>query len=221
MCITKAKRKRVGNDDSSDEHDSDGQHSDESGSGEVMSIDEAALHTLWDIEDAKNILLAVSKKRGLSVFAVIRSTWGKGLEVQKAVDAHIEGMYESGYAEPTRGGGGIFDMLEGTRQLARLLLEAKVFDAAFFFAHAPAAMIRRCEADDADDEEEVVEWAKQLDAIMAGAVNGWRTQSGDGKAQKKDAATLVELLAKGERAKGYGQEKWYPDTLKALRAWAK
>ena len=197
------------------EHDSR-----ESEPGKVISIDEAALHTLWDIEDAKTILLAVSKKRGLSVFAAIRSTWGKGLQVQRAVDAHIDGMYESGYAEPTRGGG-IFDMLEGTRQLATLLLEAKDFDAAFFFAHAPAAMIRRCEADDADDEEQVIEWAKALDAIMAGAVKGWRAQSGNGKAQKEDAATLVKLLDKGERAKGYDQGKWYPDTLKALRAWAK
>jgi hypothetical protein len=42
-----------------------------------------------------------------------------------------------------------------------------------------------------------------------------------GKKAKVDAATMVTLLDKGERAKGYDQEKWYPETLKALRAWAK
>lgn len=78
-----------------------------------------------------------------------------------------------------------------------------------------AAMIRRCEGTDAEDQEEelVVEWAK--------AVKGWRGQAGNGKKLKKDAATMVKLLEEGGRERGYDQGKWYPDTVKALRAWAK
>jgi hypothetical protein len=194
----------------------------ESGSEET-GLDEAALHTIWDVDGAKEILQMISKKPDLTVFAAIRSQWGKGLEVQKAVDAHIEGMYESGYAEPGRGGYGILDMLQGTRELAEKLQEAKEFDAAFFFAHAVAEMIRRCEADELDyeDKESVIEWAKTLDTVMAGAVKGWCAQSGNGKKAKQDAATMVELLDKGKRAEGCNQKKWYPETLKALRAWAK
>lgn len=54
-----------------------------------------------------------------------------------------------------------------------------------------AAMIRRCEGTDAEDQEEelVVEWAK--------AVKGWRGQAGNGKKLKKDAATMVKLLEEG------------------------
>jgi hypothetical protein len=71
------------------------------------------------------------QKPGIGVFAAIRSQWGKGLELEKVADTHIEGMYESGYAEPTHGGGGIFDMLEETRDLSEKLLQAAEFDAAF------------------------------------------------------------------------------------------
>jgi len=161
-------------------------------------IDEAALHTIWDVETAKDIFRTMTKDPALGVFAAIRLKWGKGLEIQDAVDAHIEGMYDSGYAEPTWGDG-IFGMLSET----------------------PAAMIRRCEGlDSKDQKEQVVEWAKALDVLMAAAVRGWRVQSGNGKAQKNDAMMLVKLLETGERATGYDQEKWYPETLKALRAWA-
>jgi len=164
------------------------------------------------------------KKPELTVFAAIRSQWGEGLEVKKAADAHIEGMYESGYAEPGRGGGGIFDMLEDTRELAEKLQQAEEFEAAFFFAHVVAEMIRRCEDDEVDgeeDEEKVIEWAKALDTVMAGAVKGWHAKSGKAKKGKQDAATMVELLDKGERAKSCDQKKWYPEIFKVLRAWAK
>jgi hypothetical protein len=83
-------------------------------------------------------------------------------------------------------------------------------------------MIRRCEGDEVKRKEgKVVEWAKAFDAVMVGAVKGWRAQSGNGKKAKQDAATMIELLNKGKRSEGYDQEKWYPQTLKALRAWAK
>jgi hypothetical protein len=181
------------------------------------------LHTLWTADDAKEVLLAIIKEPKLSVFAAIRSKWGHGLEIKKAVDAHIEGMYDSGDAEPSRGDDeGLFGMLQETRDLAEELLKAKEFDAAFFFAHAVAEMIRRCEADDAEDQPELVEeWAKALDALMVDAVTGWRARSGKGAQVKKDAATMVKLLDEGERAKKYDQSKWYPKTLKQLRAWAK
>ena len=164
----------------------------------------------------------ISKKPDLTVFAAIRSQWGKGLDLEKAANAHIEGMYESDYADPTWDGG-IFGMLQETRQLAEKLLQVAEFDAAFFFAHAAAAMIRRCEVSEVDgpeEEKKVVEWAKALDMVMEGAVKGWRKQSGNGKKAKQYAATMVKLLDKGERAKGCDQEKWYPQTLMALRAWA-
>jgi len=211
-----SKRKRAKQESSDSEESED--------RSEDTSLDEAALHTIWDVEGAKEILQMIAKKPGLTVFAAIRSQWGKDLEVKKAVDAHIEGMYESGYAEPGRGGYGILDMLEGTRELAEKLQQEGVFDAAFFFAHAVAEMIRRCENDEVDgeeDEEKVIEWAKALDTVMAGAVEGWRKQSGNGEKAKQDAATMVELLDKGKRAKGCDQNKWYPETFKALRAWAK
>jgi hypothetical protein len=202
------------------EHESHDDLDSGSESEEKGGIDEAALHTIWDVETAKDIFRTMSKDPALGVFAAIRLKWGKGLEIQDAVDAHIEGMYDSGYAEPTWGDG-IFGMLSETRQLAEKLLQVAEFDAAFFFAHAAAAMIRRCEGLDAKDQEkQVVEWAKALDVLMAAAVRGWRVQSGNGKAQKNDAMTLVKLLETGERATGYDQEKWYPETLKALRAWA-
>jgi hypothetical protein len=164
----------------------------------------------------------IANKPSLTVFAAIRSQWGKGLEVQKAVEAHFEGMYESGYAEPRRGSS-LLDMLQGTRELAEKLQEAKEFDAAFFFAHSVAEMIRRCEGNSefSEDDENVIEWAKTLDTVMAGAVKGWRAQSGNGTKAKKDAATMVKLLDEGKRVEGRDQKKWYPMTLKALRAWAK
>jgi hypothetical protein len=114
-------------------------------------------------------------------------------------------------------------MLQGTRNLAEKLLEAGEYDAAFFFAHEAAAMIRRCENDAIDDgnQKKVDAWAKALDVVMGGAVKGWRKKSGNGKKQKQDAATLVKLLDNGEREKGCDQKKWYPETLKALRAWAR
>ena len=187
-----------------------------------VSLDDAALHTIWDVENAKEILQMISKDTGLTVFKAIRSQWGEGLEVKKAADKHIEGMYESGYADPRRGGYGILDMLEDTRALAEKLEQAQEYEGAFFFAHAVAEMIRRCEDDeDEDDKEKVVEWAKALDTVMAGAVKGWRAQSGKGKKGKQDAATMVELLDKGKGAKGCDQKKWYPETYKVLRSWAK
>lgn len=195
----------------------------ESGSEGAVSLEEAALHTLWDAEAAKEILLKIVKKPGLGVFEAIRSTWGKGVEIRKAVKAHIDGMYDSGYAEPCRGGGGIFDMLYGTRQLAEKLLEAKEYDAAFFFAHEVATMMRRCEGSEThpDDEEDVIKWAKALDVLMAEAVKGWRKQAGNSKKQKAEVATLVKEIETGESAKDYDQKKWYPNTLTGLRAWAK
>jgi hypothetical protein len=161
----------------------------------------------------------IAEEPNLTVFAAIRSQWGTGLEVQKAVDEHIAGMYDSGYAEPCRGGGGICDMLRGTRELAEKLLPAKEFHAAFFFAHAAAEMIRRCEED--EEQGNASEWAEALDTIMVGAVKGWREQDGDGKKAKQDAATLVKLLVNGAKIDGCDQKKWYPKTLKALKAWAK
>jgi len=208
-----SKRKRA-NEESSDSEDQ----------FEETGLDEAALHTIWDTEDAKEILRMIAKKPDLTVFAAIRSQWGKGLDAKNTVDAHIEGMYQSGYADPRRGGYGLFDMLEETRALAEKLQQVEVFDAAFFFAHAVAEMLRRCEDDEVDDEEDeekMIEWAKALDRIMSGAVKGWCKESGNGKKAKEDAATMVELLEKGKRAKGFDQTKWYPETLKALRAWAK
>jgi hypothetical protein len=196
---------------------------DESETKKTGSIHEAALHTIWNVESAKEILQIIAKKPDLTVFAAIRSQWGEGLDLEEAAEAHIEGMYESGYAEPSWGGG-IFDMLQKTRELAERLLQAAEFDAAFFFAHAAAAMIRRCEVSEVngeEDEKKVVEWAKALDMVMEGAIKGWRKQSGNGKKAKQDAAAMVELLDKGERAKGCDQEKWYPRALKALRAWTK
>ena len=187
------------------------------------SIDKAALHTIWDIESAKEVLQIMAENPKLTVFAAIRSQWGEGLDLEKAAEEHIEGMYESGYAEPT-GGDGIFGMLRKTRELAEKLLQAAEFDAAFFFAHAAAAMIRRCEVSEANGEEgekKVVEWAKALDVVMEGAIKGWRKQIGNGKKAKQDAAAMIELLDKGERESGCDQKKWYPQTLKALRAWAK
>ena len=85
-------------------------------------------------------------------------------------------MYESGYAEPTWDDG-IFGMLRETRNLAGLLLQAGEFDAAFFFAHAVAAMIRRCEGKETGDQDEVIEWAKALDVVMVGAMEGWRAKA--------------------------------------------
>jgi len=191
---------------------------------QYADLNEAALHTIWDVEKAKESLQMISKNPKLTVFAAIRSQWGEGLKVKEAVDAHIEGMYESGYAEPSRGGFDLFGMLEGTRELAEKLQQAKEYEAAFFFAHSVAEMIRRCEKDEMDgeeDEEKVVEWAKGLDTVMAGAVKGWRGKSGKTKKGKQDAATMVELLDKGKRADGCDQKKWYPETFKLLRAWAK
>jgi hypothetical protein len=188
---------------------------------ESVAIAKAALHTIWDAKAAKRILLAVANEPKLGVFGAIRSTWGNGLEIQNAVEEHFEEMYESGYAEPIPGSG-LFDMLHGTRNLAEKLLEAAEFDAAFFFAHAVAAMIRRCEGSEVEDQQEdVVEWAKALDELMSAAVKGWRGEVGDGKAQKADAATLVKKLEGEEIAKGYDQSKWHPNTLAELRAWAK
>jgi hypothetical protein len=113
-------------------------------------------------------------------------------------------------------------MLQETRDLAKKLPEEKEFDAAFFFAHAVAEMIRRCEGDDAQDQpEEVEEWAKVLDKLMVDSVIGWLLQSGKGAKGKKDAATMVKLLDEGKRAKAYDQSKWYPKTLQKLKAWAK
>lgn len=167
-------------------------------------------------------MLKVAKQPKLGVFGAIRSTWGKGFEIRNAVKEHFDGMYDSGHAEPVRGGWGIFGMLYGTRQLAEKLLEVKEYAAAFFFAHAVAAMLRRCEKDEAEDEEdEVLEWAKALDVVMAGAVKGWRKEAGNSKKQKAEIATLVKEIETGEYAKGYDQKKWYPNTLKELRAWAK
>jgi hypothetical protein len=166
-------------------------------------------------------LLAVANEPEVGVFGAIRSTWGDGLEIQDAVEEHFEGMYDSGYAEPGRGGS-LFDMLHGTRNLAEKLLEAAEFDAAFFFAHAVATMIRRCEGSDVKHEQEkVVEWAKALDELMTAAVKGWRGEVGDGETQKADAATLVKKIEGEEIAEGYDQSKWHPNTLAELRAWAK
>lgn len=64
-----------------------------------------------NVEDAKSVLQMIAQTPDLTVFIAIRSQWGKGLEVQKAVDAHIEGMYDFGYAEPVCS---IFRMLQGT-----------------------------------------------------------------------------------------------------------
>jgi hypothetical protein len=196
---------------------------DEGGSEKMESLDQAVLHTIWDIESAKNILETIAENPKLTVFKAIRSQWGTGIKVHKAAEEHIEGMYESGYAEPRRGGGGILDMLRGTRSLAEKLLEAKEYDAAFFFAHEVAAMIRRCEQDVRDEgsQKQADAWAKALDTLMWGAVKGWRAKSGNGKQARLDAATLVKLLDEGKREKDYDQTKWYPETLKALRVWAK
>ena len=128
-------------------------------------------------------------------------------------------MYDSGYAEPGRGGWGICGMLQGTRELAEKLLPAKEFDAAFFFAHAAAEMIRRCEEDEQEDDAK--EWAEVLDTVMVGAVKGWREQDGDRQKAKQNAATMVKLLVNGAKSEGCDQNKWYPKTLKALNAWAK
>jgi len=151
--------------------------------------------------------------------AAIRSRWG--IEIHRAVDEHMEGLSESLDAEPV-GDVTVFLMLNGTRRLTSELLQAKEFGAAFFFAHAPAAMIRRCEGtDEADDPKKVEKWAKELDGIMAGAVKGWRAKSGTGQKQKKDAAAMVKLLVNGEKAEGCDQAKWYPETLKELKEWTK
>ena len=173
------------------------------------------------MDSAKEVLQIIAKKPGLTVFAAIRSQWGKGLDAKMAADLHIEGMYGTDYAYPSRcGGWGIFEMLKKTYELAEKLQQEGVFDAAFFFAHAAAEMIRRCEGEETgDDEEKVIQWAKGLDTIMSGAVKGWRKESG--KRAKGDAATMVELLEKGERVESFDQTKWYPKTLKELRAWAK
>lgn len=42
-------------------------------------------------------------------------------------------------------------------------------------------MIRRCEGSEGYDEEAIIEWAKTLDTIMAGAMKGWRAQDGNEK----------------------------------------
>lgn len=204
-----------GSDDGSDDSSNDG--SDDGSDYEATGgINEAALHTLWDVESAKEILSMIAEKPGLTVFTAIRSTWGQGLEIQKAAERHIEGMYDSGYSEPGFGAT-IFTMLRDTRNLAEKLLQEGEFEAAFFFGHEVAAMIRRCEDDDAQDDPKEV--AKALDVLMEGAVKGWRAKNGKGA--KKDAATMLKLLEEGKRAEGYDQTKWYPDTLKALKAWAK
>jgi hypothetical protein len=200
------------------EHESENES--ESEETEVDDLSEAALHTIWDVESAKDILSKIANTPKLTVFAAIRSNWGTGLAMQEAAKAHMDGMYKSGYCEPTSDGG-ILCMLRGTRDLASKLLQAEEFAAAFFFAHEAAAMIRRCEKEAArDHKEEADEWIKALDTVMAGAVKGWRAQSGDGEVQKEDAAILVELLEEGETTKGYDQERWYPRTLETLKAWA-
>ncbi|KIM74396.1 hypothetical protein PILCRDRAFT_828232 [Piloderma croceum F 1598] len=205
--------------ESSEEYESQ----DESGSEKTESIDQAVLHTVWDVESAKEILETIATNPKLTVFNAIRSQWGTGIDVQKAAEAHIEGMYESGYAEPSRGGWDMMDMLRGTRNLAEKLLQVKEYDAAFFFAHEVAAMIRRCESEAGDNgnQKKVDAWAKALDTVMWGAVKGWRAKSGNSKKQRQEAATLVKLLDEGEREKNCDQKKWYPETLKALRVWAK
>jgi len=215
--IRVAKRRRVASEEPSEEDSQDE-------SEKTISIDEAALHTIWDGEAAKEILLKIAKEPALGVFGTIRSTWGKGAEIEMAVQLHFDGMYESGYAEPRRGGNGIFDMLQGTRELAEKLLEVKEYDAAFFFAHAVAAMIRRCEAEeagDSDQQEDAIEWARALDELMTEAVKGWRKEAGNSEKQKAEVTTLVKAIETGEHAEGYDQTKWYPNTLKELRAWAK
>jgi hypothetical protein len=181
------------------------------------------MHTLWDVESAKEVLSLISKKPSLTVFAAIRSQWGQGLAIKGAVDKHFEGMYESGYLEPSRGyDDDIFTMMKDTRTLAEKLLKEGEYEAAFFFGHAVAAMIRKCEDSDAEDfPEEVDESAKALDGLMEEAVKGWRKKCGKGVKGKKDAATVVKLLEDGEKAKGCDQSKWYPRTLKSLKAWAK
>src|ERR1700722_5246441 len=181
---------------------SDGEDSESETAG---GLDHAVLHTLWNIDYAQKILHALADQPGLSIFKAIRSTWGHGLEVKKAVDQHIEDMYESGECEPGRGDT-MFDMLSGTRKLAKELFKAGDYDAAFFFAHACAEMIRRCEGDDADDPEEVEKWARGLDELMVGAVKGWRAKSKekkrDTKKGKGEAAGMIKLLEKGETAEG-------------------
>lgn len=62
--------------------------------------------------------MVVAKEPSLGVFVAIRSEWGHGLEIQKAVDVHIKDMYDSEYAEPSRGDDGLFDILYETRKLA-------------------------------------------------------------------------------------------------------
>jgi hypothetical protein len=171
----------------------------------------------------KGILKMMAKKPGLTVFSAIRSQWGEGIDIQNAVDKHMEEMLESGHMEPEYGAT-IFSVLQGTRDLAEKLLPEGEFEAAFFFAHAAAAMIRRCEESEGlrmGLESEVEEWAKALDGVMKGAVKGWHGKCGKSKKGKEDAETLLELLEGGEGALRCDQAKWYPGTLKALRAWAK
>lgn len=165
----------------------------------------------------------MAKEPGLTVFAAIRSRWGEGMDVRNAVDKHMEEMHDSAHMEPDFEAT-IFSVLQGTRDLAEMLVPEGEFEAAFFFAHAAAATIRRCEESEGVRmglESEVEEWAKALDGVMTGAVKGWRGKSGKSKKGKEDAETLLELLEGGEGASGCDQAKWYPGTLKALRAWAK
>lgn len=165
-------------------------------------------------------MLQIAKKPELGVFGAIRSTWGNGFEIQKAVKAHFDGLSESPYAEPW-GGNTIFYMLEATRTLAEKLLQVKEYDAAFFFAHAVTAMIRRCEESEAKHEQEkVIKWAEALDGVMVAAAKGWRKGAGNSKKQKAEIAKLVEEIETGKKAEGYDQKKWYPKTLQELRAWA-
>jgi len=218
MGGTARKRPRVASNSGSSE--SDNETESESGSRESISIDEAALHTVWDLKEAKELLLKVAKKPELGVFGAIRSTWGDGFEIQEAVNDHLSSLYDSPDAEPW-GGNTMFIMLDATRLLAEKLLQVKEYAAAFFFAHAVAAAIRRCEeSEEKDEPENVIKWAEALDGLMVAAVKGWRKEVGNSKKQKAEIATLVKEIETGERAEGYDQKKWYPETLKELRAWA-
>jgi hypothetical protein len=58
---------------------------------------------------------------------------------------------------------------------------------------------------------------KTLDMVMAGAVKGMHTKSGNRKKVKQDTTIMVNLLDKGERAKGCNQTMWYQETLKVLK----
>ena len=164
----------------------------------------------------------MAKNPDLTVFAAVRSQWGKGLDVKEAVDMHIKGMYDSDHVCLSHcDTDGIFGILQETYELAEKLQQEGIFDAAFFFAHAVGVIVRRCEDNDEiydDQEEKVIQWAEGLDVIMSGAIKGWRKQSGKGKKAKSDAATIVGLLVEEGKA-GCDLTMWYSETLKALRAW--